>query len=328
MNPAALPNFDDIVAAARRLRGHAVLTPLLEADALNEAIGGRLLVKAEVLQRTGSFKFRGAYNRIAALNEAERKRGIVAFSSGNHAQGAAFAAKLLDVPAMIVMPRDAPTLKIDNTRGFGAEVVLYDRYTEDREKIGAELARKRGLILVPPFDDPYVIAGQGTIGLEIANQCAARGIAPDDLLTPCSGGGLMAGCAMALHRKLPQVKAYTAEPEHYDDMRRSLAAGTRQRNVDPPPSICDALLMPEPGALTFAINKPLLAGGYAVPESDVREAMRLAFRHLKLVVEPGGAVALAAVLSGRHRAKDRTVVVVASGGNVDPALFAEILSGT
>ncbi|MGE0733660.1 MAG: threonine/serine dehydratase [Alphaproteobacteria bacterium] len=327
MTDTALPGFDDILAAARRLRGHVVTTPLLESDALNQLVGGRLLIKAEVLQHTGSFKFRGAYNRIAAMDAAERKRGIVAFSSGNHAQGAAFAARLLEAPAVIVMPRDAPALKIENTRGFGAEIVLYDRYTEDREAIGAKLAKQRGLTLVPPFDDPYVIAGQGTIGLEIANQCALRGIAPDDLLTPCSGGGLMAGCATALHRKLPGVKAYTAEPEHYDDMRRSLEAGKRQRNIEPPPSICDALLMPEPGALTFAINKPLLAGGYAVPERDVREAMRLASRHLKLVVEPGGAVALAAVLSGRHEAKSRTVVVVASGGNVEPALFAEILGG-
>ncbi len=323
---ASDPSIDDIRAASRRLDGRAVLTPLLESPLLNARLGGRLLVKAETLQRTGSFKFRGAYNTLAQLDAAQRRGGVVAYSSGNHAQGVAAAAQLLGMPAVIVMPADAPAIKVANTSGYGAEVVLYDRYRESREEIGRRIAAERDAVLVAPFDDPRVIAGQGTAGLEIAAQARALGARLDAVIIPCSGGGLAAGAALALAAECPGVAVYAAEPEGFDDTRRSLAAGERVANDPGARSICDALLVAMPGELTFPINRRLLAGGFAVSDDEVFAAMATAFGELKLVVEPGGAAALAAALSGKIDVKRRNVAVIASGGNVDPATFARALA--
>jgi threonine dehydratase len=319
-----LPNADDVKAAAARINPHAVLTPLVSSPALDAALGGRLLVKAECLQRTGSFKFRGAYNALAQLDPASRRGGVVAYSSGNHAQGVAAAAALLGVHATIVMPSDAPAVKVENTRAHGAEIVPYDRHTEDREAIAAQIAHTRGAHLLPPYDDARVIAGQGTIGLEIAQQAPAF----DAVLVPCSGGGLVGGIALALAEARPSAKVYSVEPEGLDDMRRSLAAGARVANDPSRRSICDALLAPMPGVINFALARRLLAGGVAVTDADVARAMALAFLHLKLVAEPSGAAALAAVLSGGFPIEGRTVVAVLSGGNVDGAAYAAVLTGT
>lgn len=323
--PAPTPDFAAIEDAARRLAGHAVETPLLESQLLNAQLGGRLLVKAEPLQRTGSFKFRGAYNRISRLDAAERRRGVVAFSSGNHAQGVAAAAQLVGTPAVIVMPSDAPAIKIANTKAYGAEVVTYDRQRESREEIGARIAVERGSILVPPYDDPFIIAGQGTTGLEIACQARAAGIAVDAVAACASGGGLVAGIALAMERLSPSTAVHVCEPAGFDDHARSLAAGERLSNVAGARSICDALLSPAPGVITFPINKRLLRSGLVVTDEDVLRAMAIAFRDLKLVVEPGGAVSLAAALTGRLPVRGRTVVVVCSGGNVDAATFKRAL---
>jgi threonine dehydratase len=320
-----LPSYDGILEAARRLDGLAVRTPLIEAPALNERTGGRVLIKAETFQRTGSFKFRGAYNRISRIAPADRPRGVVAFSSGNHAQGVAASAKLLDIPATIVMPRDAPPIKRERTRALGAEVVEYDRASEAREAIGEAIAAETGATLVRPYDDREVMCGQGTVGLEIADALERRGIAPDAVLSPCSGGGLIAGTATALVARFPGVEMIAVEPAGFDDTARSLAAGERVANTRGGASICDALLTPIPGELTFAVNCRLLAGGLAIDDAAVRAAIAFAFRELKLVIEPGGAVALAALLAGRYEVAGKTVVIVASGGNADPALFAEIL---
>ena len=325
--PGPLPNFADVEAAARRLSGTAVPTPLLNSPALDERSGGRILLKAETLQRTGSFKFRGAYNRISQIPEADRPAGIVAYSSGNHAQGVAAAAALLGVPATIVMPADAPAIKLNKTRGYGAEVVLYDRFTEAREEIGAEIAAQRGATIVRPYDDSAVIAGQGTCGLEIVRQAAALGAALDVLLVCCGGGGLTAGCALALAELSPRTQVYTVEPEACDDTARSLAGGARVANDPDARSFCDALLVPTPGELTFAINRRLVTGGLTVSEAEVAAAMVYAFETLKLVLEPGGAVALAALLSGRLDGRGKTVALTLSGANVDPKTFREVLTG-
>jgi threonine dehydratase len=320
------PSYADIEAAAARLAGWAVATPLLNPPALDRKLDGRILLKAETLQRAGSFKFRGAFNRISLIPEAERGAGVVAYSSGNHAQGVAAAAALLGVPATIVMPKDAPAIKVANTRAYGTEVVLYDRFTENREAIGAALAAERGATLVRPYDDPGVIAGQGTCGLEIAQQAAARGFEIDALLVCCGGGGLTAGCALALAELSPGTQVYTVEPAGFDDTRRSLVQGTRVDNDPAARSFCDALLAPTPGELTFPINRRLLAGGFAVSDAEVRAAMGYAFRTLKLVLEPGGAVALAALLAGRLETRGKTVALTLSGGNVDPDNYREVLA--
>ena len=319
--------FADIEAAAARVAPHTIRTPLLESDTLNARLGGRLLVKAESLQKTGSFKLRGATNRIAALSEAEKARGVVAYSSGNHAQGVALAAKLHDVSAAIVMPADAPQVKISNTERYGADVVLYDRHTESREEIGEALAEERGAVLVPPYDDPHIIAGQGTAGLELAEQADAAGVSLDDVVICCSGGGLSSGVSIALGEKSPATAIWTAEPEGFDDTARSLAAGRRVSNRPGARSICDALLLPTPGAITFPILKENIAGGLVVDDEDVRRAMKVAFEELRLVLEPGGAVALAAVLSRKIEMAGRTIAVICTGGNVDAKLFAEVVSG-
>lgn len=321
-----LPTVADVHAAADRIAGQAVRTPLLESPLLNRRLGGRLLVKAECLQRTGSFKFRGAFNRISMIPEPDRARGVVAYSSGNHAQGVAAASRLLGAPATIVMPSDAPAVKLANTEAWGATVVTYDRYTEVREEIGAEIAERTGATIVRPYDDPGIIAGQGTIGLEIAAQAAEAGAEPDAVLVCCGGGGLVSGTALALSEAAPGVPVYAVEPEGFDDTRRSLSSGRRETNASDARSACDALLAPTPGELTFALNSRLLAGGFAVSDDDAFAAMAEAFASLKIVLEPGGAVALAAVLSGRIDVAGRALVVVASGGNVDAGLYADVLA--
>lgn len=323
--PSELPTYDDIKDAAGRLHGFAIETPLLESPLLNDELGYRLLIKAEVLQRTGSFKFRGAYNRVSRLSPEERRRGVVGFSSGNHAQGVAAAAKLVGTPAVIIMPKAAPAMKVANTRAYGAEVVLYDRANEDREAIGERLARERGLTLVRPFDDFHVIAGQGTGGLEIARAARARGLRLDAVLVPCGGGGLTAGLALALEAESPGTEVWAVEPAGWDDWKRSFASGKIERADGRGSSFCDALLTPSPGAMTFAINRRLVRGALDVDDAAVMKAMALAWRHFKLVVEPGGAVALAAVLAGALPVKGRTICAVCSGGNVEAAVFRTAL---
>lgn len=326
MSDNQIPGYSDVVEAAERIAGWAVPTPLIDSPVLAERTGGRILVKAEMLQRTGAFKFRGAWNRISQLSDTERRAGVVTFSSGNHGQAVAAAARLSGVTATVVMPRNAPTIKIESTRRHGAEIVLYDPETESRESIAGGLSEETGAVLVPPFDDARIIAGQGTVGLEIADQADALGVRIDAVLVPCSGGGLVAGCATALKERFPDVEIHAVEPEGFDDTARSLASGKRQTNAAGAFTFCDALRVPTPGEMTFAINSRLLAGGVVVDDDRTGAAMRTAFRDLKLVVEPGGAIALAAALSGLVAVEGRTVAVVCSGGNVDPTTFAEVLS--
>jgi threonine dehydratase len=315
-----------IEAAAKVLAPVAVRTPLLSLPALDARLGGRILFKAEVLQRTGSFKFRGAFTKLSAIPMAARAAGVVAFSSGNHAQGVAHAAQLLNMPATIVMPSDAPAAKRERTAGYGAEVVLYDRAREDREAIARDIAQRRGATLVPPYDDPQIIAGQGTLGREIAEELAARGLKPDIVAAPASGGGLVAGIAVAIKARFPEAAILTAEPEHYDDHARSLANGRREPHHADGPTICDALMAPIPGEITFAINHALGVRGAVASEQAIGKAVAFAFNELKLAVEPGGAAALAALLAGRIEARGRTVAIVLSGGNVDAELFARLIA--
>jgi threonine dehydratase len=321
-----LPTYADIEAAAARLGRLAVRTPLIEAPVLNERVGGRVLLKAENLQRVGAFKFRGAYNAISQIDRDAYPGGVVACSSGNHAQGVACAASLLDLPAVIVMPRDAPETKRRRTAGYGAEIVLYDRDTEDRQAIAERIAQDRGMAFVHPYDDPRVIAGQGTVGRELMQQAAAVGATPDAVLVCCSGGGLTAGVSIAVKAVRPSTRIHTVEPAGFDDFARSLAAGETMANATTSGSICDALMSPTPGERTFAIGRRNFSAGLAVTDDEVRAAMRFAFAELKLVLEPGGAVALAAVLSGKITAKDHTTVCVLSGGNVEPSFFAEVIT--
>jgi len=321
------PTIEAIRAADARIRPYALRTPLVENSRLNDKLGGRVFLKLETLQRVGAFKFRGAYNKISQIDKARNPGGVVASSSGNHAQGVADASALMGLPAVIVMPSDAPAMKIARTRRLGAEVVLYNRATEDRDGIAERLRVERGAVMVHPFDDPDIIAGQGTAGLEIAQQLEALGAVPDLLISPCSGGGLLSGLAIAVHSSFPDCQIMSVEPEGFDDMARSLASGKRESNTRKSGSICDALMAEMPGNLTFAACSQQSVRGVAVSEAEVREAIRYAFEELKLVVEPGGAVAFAALLCGRVPLNGRTAVVVLSGGNIDPALFADILSG-
>jgi threonine dehydratase len=324
-SPALPVNPSDIDAAARVIAPFAVRTPLLSSPALNERVGTNVFLKPELLQRTGSFKFRGAFNKLSSIPQAARGGGVVAFSSGNHAQGVAAAARILEMQATIVMPADAPLAKRERTKAYGAEVVLYDRDREDREAIAGDIARKRGATLVRPYDDPFVIAGQGTVGLEIAEDIAVLGLTPDIVVAPASGGGLIAGIATAVKARYPKAVLMSAEPEGFDDHARSLRAGKREPHQAQGHTICDALMALIPGELTFAINSRLLSAGVTASDAEVGEAVGFAFRELKLVVEPGGAVGLAALLSGRIEAKGRNVVIVLSGGNVDADLFAKLI---
>ncbi|MDH3533786.1 MAG: threonine/serine dehydratase [Gammaproteobacteria bacterium] len=314
----------DIEGAAERLSGVAIETPLIENAELDRMTGGKVLLKAECLQRTGSFKIRGAYNLLSRLSPEQRRRGAVAWSSGNHAQGVAAAGSMLGIHTAIVMPEDAPAAKLDNTRRLGGEVITYDRYTEDREAIARGIAAERGAEIVPSYEHPHIIAGQGTVGLEIARQSMSLGVPVEQVLICCGGGGLTSGSAVALKARLPEVAIYTVEPEHYDDTAQSLAAGERVSVPTSTPSICDALLTESPGVMTFDIMRRLVKGGLVVTQDEVKAAMRFAFRHLKLVVEPGGAVALAAILAGKIDTSDQTTAVVLSGGNVDYEVYASI----
>jgi threonine dehydratase len=319
------PTIADVRDAAVRIAPHAVRTPLLESPRLNDRLGGRLLVKAESLQRIGAFKFRGAVNRISRLTEDERGRGVLAFSSGNHAQAVAHAAALFGVRAVIVMPEDAPAIKLRNTGEYGAEVVTYDRYTEDREQVGLAVAAERGMVVVPPFDDPDIIAGQGTLGLEVIEQAREVGADLDAFAVCISGGGLTAGCMLAFEADSPRTETWGVEPVDFDDTRRSLQAGERVRNDPSARSICDAVQTETPGRLTWPINRRLLTGVVTVTDDDALQAMAVAMEELKIVVEPGGAIALAAALTGRVPVEGRTVAVVCSGGNADPAVLARAL---
>ena len=316
--------FKDIEAAAERLAPVVVETPLLRSAALDEVAGGAVYIKPENLQVTGSFKFRGAYNMLSQLTAEEAKHGVVAFSSGNHAQAVAKSGAMLGIETTIVMPKDAPAIKIENTRQLGGKTVLYDRYTEDREAIAREIAAEKGSVVVPAFDHERIIAGQGTVGLELMRQCQEIGVTPDRVLVSCSGGGLISGTALAIKTMSLDTRVYPVEPEDFDDTARSLESGERESNNPAARSICDALQTESPGKLTFAINRELLSAGLVVSDDEVREAIRFAFRHLKLVVEPGGAVALAAVLSGKILTRDQVTAIVLSGGNIDVELFASI----
>jgi threonine dehydratase len=321
----AEPLIGDIESAVRRIHGVAVKTPLLESPLLNARAGGRVLIKAETLQRTGSFKFRGAYNFISQIDPAVRPRGVASFSSGNHAQGVAQAAQLHGIPATIVMPADAPAIKQRNTEFYGATVVTYERDGEDRQAITQRIIEETGGTLVPPYDHPWIVAGQGTVGLEIAEQTAEADARPDTVLVPCGGGGLVAGVAIALADRMPETEVYAVEPESHNDTKRSLESGRRLPVEADRASFCDALLAPIPGELTFQVNARLLAGGLAVGDRAVAQAMLALFEDTKLVAEPGGAVAMAAVLSGALQLNGGTAVVVCSGGNVDAAVFARAL---
>ncbi|MDA7425782.1 threonine ammonia-lyase [Thalassococcus lentus] len=318
-------NIEMIEAAARRLEGHAHRTPMLSSPALDAIAGRRVLIKAECLQHTGSFKFRGGWSAVSALPEKVRSNGVIAFSSGNHAQGVANAARAYGIPAVIVMPSDAPNAKIDGTRALGAEVVLYDRASEDRDAIGAEIAADRGLTLIKPFDEPLVIAGQGTCGLEIAQQAAELGVTEAEVLVCCGGGGFASGIALALEAKAPAMRVRPVEPVGFDDVARSLISGKRERNAVTSGGLCDAIISPCPGEITFPILHRLCGPGVLVTDDQALEAMGLAFRHLRVVAEPGGAVALAAALFKPEAVQGDAVICTISGGNVDPAVFARAL---
>lgn len=321
-----LPTAEDVSEAATRLRSRIMPTPVLESEELNRRAGCRVLIKAESLQHGGSFKIRGALNGLLGLSQSKRRAGVVTFSSGNHAQGVALAAGWLGMNAAIVMPRDAPRIKRLGTERAGAQVVLYDRYTEERERIGADLAARSGAVLLPPFDHPDIIAGQGTVGLEIARFARDRGVRPQALYSPCGGGGLIAGCALAMETIFPECDLFAVEPEGYAETKRSLESGRRQRVRGHPPTLCDALMAPTPGAITFAINRRRLAGGLEVSDARAARGVAFAARFLKLVLEPSGAIALAALLDGA--AADREcVAVVLSGANVDPERLCEIIAG-
>jgi len=320
-----LPVFEDVLAAAKRLEGMAVKTPVMESLWLNDIAGGRVFIKPECLQRTGSFKFRGAWNFISQLDRKSNPGGVVAFSSGNHAQGVAAAAAIQNLPALIVMPADSPAIKIENTKALGAEIATYDRASEDRDAMTRRQLEDRNAILVPPFDHKFIMAGQGTVALELINWAQENQMTFDQLLVPTGGGGLVGGSSLVFKEKLPDAAIFSVEPEKFDDYRRSLVAGKVVTNETTTGSICDAIMTPSPGTLTFAVNQPRLSSGLVVDDDEVRQAMRFAFERLKLVVEPGGAVALAAILSGKIDCKGKYTAIILSGGNVDPELFATVL---
>lgn len=327
LDTTILPTAADIDAAAKRLLGVAVRTPLINAAVLDELLGARVFLKAETLQRTGSFKFRGAYNKISSIPLEKRAAGVVAYSSGNHAQGVAAAAKLLGMRATIVMPADAPRAKRLRTEALGAEVIAYDRNTEDRAAIAMKLVNERGATLVPPYDDPLIIAGQGTIGAEIVEQLAELGLKPEIVVVGASGGGLAAGISLGVKSRVASAKFYTAEPDGFDDTARSFVSGKREANARMSGTICDALMTVTPGELTFPITSKLIGQGISATDAEVGRAVRYAFEELKLVVEPGGAIGLAALLAGKVDIKGKVVVAILSGGNVDTELFAKLIAG-
>ncbi len=320
------PTADDVAAAHARIASRIVRTPMLRNPLLDERTGGTILLKPESLQRTGSFKLRGATNAILQLSDAQRRAGVVTHSSGNHGQATACAGASVGAAVTVYMPADAPRIKVESTRRWGATIVHYDRRTDNREALTAAFAAKTGAVLVPPYDHPHVIAGQGTLGRELAQDAADAGLRMDSLLVCTGGGGMIAGCALAVEGASPGTRVFAVEPEDWDDTARSLRAGERVVNLPGGSQLCDALLAPTPGEITFAVNKKHLAGGVAVSDEEVLAAMAFAFSHLKLVVEPGGAVCLAALLSGRFDAGGQVVGAVLSGGNVDPAVFTRALA--
>jgi threonine dehydratase len=312
--------IDDVRAAAARLSGVAHRTPVLTSRTLDEQVGASVFLKAECLQRGGAFKFRGAYNMISSLSDGARRRGVAAYSSGNHAQAVAIASRLLGSSAVILMPADTPPAKLAATRGYGAEVITYDRYTEDREAMGAALAQERGLTLVPPYEHPAIMAGQGTAALELLDEVPDL----DLLLAPVGGGGLVAGCATAAKAVRPGIRVVGVEPEAGDDTLRSLQAGERVR-IETPRTIADGQQADIPGALTFAVNSRLLDGIELVSDAEILAAMAFLFDRMKLVTEPSGASAVGALMAGRITAAGLRVGVVVSGGNVGVARFCELL---
>jgi len=323
-----LPTYQDVIDASGRLKGRAIETPLLESARMNERLGCRLLIKPECLQVTGSFKFRGAFNKLSKLSAEERAKGVVAYSSGNHAQGVACAAQILGIHATIVMPADAPRIKIANTKSYGADVVTYDRKDGNRVAIAEAIAAETGGAIVPPYNDPDIIAGQGTVGLELARQASEKDAHLDHVLAPCSGGGLISGCALAITETNPSANLYSVEPVGFDDTALSLEKGERVEIDVDRHSICDALLLETPGEITFALNKTLLSKGLVITDDQALAAMRVAFQEFKIVLEPSGAVALAAILNNAIPIKGDTVAVVCTGGNVDADTFRSSLLDT
>ena len=316
---------DGVRRAAERIKGYAIRTPLMENKFLNDAVGGRVLVKAEPLQHGGSFKFRGAFNRITQLTADEPKRGVLAWSSGNHAQGVARAAQHFNTPATIIMPEDAPALKAEQVRAFGAEIITYDRYSEDREAIAKPIIAKTGMALAPSYDHPDIIEGQGTVALETIEDARALGLELDAFIVCCGGGGLTSGCATIAEDMSPNTQMWIAEPEGFDDTWLSIQKGERVTIDITQRTICDAIATPTPGRLTFPIMQRLVRGGASVTEAEVGQAMVFAFKYLKIVAEPGGAVALATILAGKFDGKGKTTAITISGGNVDPPVFAAML---
>lgn len=316
-----MSTFEMIEAAAKRLDGKAIKTPLMSSPELDQIVGRPTYVKAECLQHTGSFKFRGGWSAVSALSDTERAHGVIAFSSGNHAQGVALAAKEHGIPSVIIMPSDAPEIKVANTKALGAEVVLFDRATEDRHVVAAKVNEGRNLVLIQPYDDDQVIAGQGTVGLEIAKQASDAGIKSADVLVCCGGGGLTSGIALALEQSAPAYNVRTCEPFGFDDAARSIALGSIQSNTQTTGSICDAILTTEPGEITFPILHRLCGHGFVVTDEECLRAMAIAYETLGIVLEPGGAAGLAAALFHGHAIQTEQIIAVATGGNVDASMF-------
>jgi len=321
-----IPSYDDILSAAEALKGEAVRTPLLRCDALDEATGCKVFVKPENLQRTGSFKFRGAYNAISKLSDEDRAKGVLASSSGNHAQGVGDASRVFGCAATIIMPADAPVMKVNRTKAFGAKVIHFDRASKDRELVLAQVKKETGSIVVHPYDNAMVIAGQGTVGLEIAEDITALGLHLDRIAVCTGGGGLTAGIALSITKHFPDAKVHSVEPENFDDYKRSIESGSRERNATTAGSICDAIIAPSPGKIGFEINKELIHSGLVVTDDEALAAIKFAYEELKMVVEPGGAVALAGVLKYGKQWAGETVALVLSGGNIDPEVFVRAIS--
>lgn len=320
-----MPTPADVIAAGDRLNGLVRRTPMLESSVLNDHVGGRIFLKPESLQLTGSFKVRGAFNRLLVMDDDERSRGVVAWSAGNHAQALAYVGKLLGIQATIVMPSDAPKAKVAGTKRFGAKIVFYDRLTEDREVIGRAIAAETGGVIVPPYEDKHIIAGGGTAALELIDDAAAIGVQLDDIVVCVGGGGLIAGSALAAQARGSGTHIIASEPVHYDDTRKSLVAGARVTNDVTQKSIADALLTATPGEMTFSLNQKLVRRAYAVSDNSIMVAMIVAFEDLRLVTEPGGVASLAAVLANSKDFAGRNVGVVLTGGNVDAELFTTIV---
>ncbi|MBT5073931.1 MAG: threonine/serine dehydratase [Kordiimonadaceae bacterium] len=325
MSEKQLPEFKDVLSAADQIEGYAAKTPFLKAYDLSEKLSAEIYIKPECLQRVGAFKFRGAFNRLSRLTDAERKRGVVAYSSGNHAQGVAASAQILGMDAVIVMPEDSPKMKLQNTKDYGAEVITYDRENESREEIADQISEERGCIVVPSFEDFYIISGQGTAGLEAVKQAEDMGVKLDIFMTPVGGGGLISGCSLAVKGLSPDTEIYGVEPEEFNDVQRSLESGKIESNARAGGSICDAILTVHPEPMTYKIMSDNLVGVLTVSDAEVLVAMKYAWEKLKLVVEPGACVALAAVLHGKIDVAGKKVCIVLSGGNVDEETFKKAL---